>query len=469
MLCTICQRPSNSALPFNCTACARDTLYQTRFSLAHTLLGHEAAGSQVEQALRGSTSTRSQQSNAALSTIQSQPPLLTLESINVHREALRQQTQRTLRFSEQLQREAGKFKEEIAKRKARNLERRTELVAARKDLARREADDVGSLEKVIAKARSRWSTLHARTAESRWVLCKEAASLYGLRKQDKHGAKSKTAGYVIGGLLIYNVMDLNINSGTFPAYTSSSVRAGSRATHMNSPKPLYLKKHLPTIAKDDSQTYAAVVEGITLLAWDVAWLCRTQGFDVGAESWEEVCNVGENLGKLFAAERIEPRSTSSAHGPLPKRDTDPRRELPVATGSRAPRPGTASDPLTSFGQYSHGTVHSNLSTANGAQIMREWRLQDPAKVIERVKQVLVGDRTGAGWDMLEGKEWEVSSTTPEHSRPAAPVDAKIVLVDSTSSPKNIGKDLEAEPIMPGSEGSVEKAKGTSGWTKVKSR
>ncbi|KAL8803923.1 MAG: hypothetical protein Q9182_002890 [Xanthomendoza sp. 2 TL-2023] len=209
MLCTVCQRPSNSALLFNCTACARDTLYHARVSLAQTLLEHEAAGSQVEQALGGSTSTQSQQSTSALSTIQSQPPLLTLESINVHREVLRQQTQRTLRFSEQLRREAGTIKEEIAKQKAKILERRTELVAARKELARREADDVSSLVKIIAKVRSRWSTLHARTAEARWLLCKEAASLYGLRKQDKHGANPKTGGYVIGGLLVYNVMDLN--------------------------------------------------------------------------------------------------------------------------------------------------------------------------------------------------------------------------------------------------------------------
>ncbi|KAL8803922.1 MAG: hypothetical protein Q9182_002889 [Xanthomendoza sp. 2 TL-2023] len=259
------------------------------------------------------------------------------------------------------------------------------------------------------------------------------------------------------------------NSGTSTAYTSSSVRTGSRVTSMNGPKPLYLKKHLPTIAKDDTQAFAAVVEGITLLAWDVAWLCRSQGIDVGAESWEEVCNVGGNLGKLFAAARIEPRSTSNSPGPLPKRDADLRRELPVTTGSRAPGPGIASDHLTSFGQYSHGTVHSNLSTANGAKIMREWRLQDPVKIIGRVKQILVGDRTTAGWDMLEGKEWEFASTSPEWSRPAAPVDATIVVVDSKSGPKNIAKDSETESNTPGAEELVEKARGTSGWTKLKSR
>ncbi|KAL8684812.1 MAG: hypothetical protein Q9224_006119, partial [Gallowayella concinna] len=513
-----------SALPFNCTTCARDTLYHTRLSLAYTLLEHEAAGSQVEQAFGGFTSTPSTKSTSASSTVQGHSAVLTLESINVHREALRQQTQLTLRVSEQLRGEATQIRDETGKRKARNLERRSELAAARKELARREADDVGSLEKTITKVHGRWCILHTRTAESRLVLCKEAASLYGLRKLGKHGGKSKMGGYVIGGLPIYNVMDLNnadpanitaINStlahlihltshylslrlpaevilphggepfptillpgssyastgvpfstatlGIFAAHTHAQVRAGPGA------RPLSLKKHLPTVAKDDSQTYAAVVEGITLLAWNVAWLCKTQGIDVGAESWEEMCDVGKNLGMLFAAEGTEPRSTSSAHGPLSVRDAAVRRELPVTTGSRAPQPRVASGSLTSFGRYSHGTVHSNLSAANGAKTMRGWRLQDPAKTIERVKQILLGDRTGAGWDMLEGKEWEAASPTSQHSPPAAPGDASTVVVDSTSGPKNTAKDSETEPNITGPEDPVEKGKGTSGWTKLKNR
>ena len=38
--------------------------------------------------------------------------------------------------------------------------------------------------------------------------------------------------------------------------------------------------------------------------------------------------------------------------------------------------------------------------------MRDWRLQSPVKVIEKVKAMLLAERTGAEWEILEGNEWE---------------------------------------------------------------
>ena len=38
--------------------------------------------------------------------------------------------------------------------------------------------------------------------------------------------------------------------------------------------------------------------------------------------------------------------------------------------------------------------------------MRDWRLQSPVKVIEKVKVMLLSERTGAEWEILEGNEWE---------------------------------------------------------------
>ena len=38
--------------------------------------------------------------------------------------------------------------------------------------------------------------------------------------------------------------------------------------------------------------------------------------------------------------------------------------------------------------------------------MRDWRLQAPLKVIEKVKAMLLSERTGAEWELLEGNEWE---------------------------------------------------------------
>ena len=38
--------------------------------------------------------------------------------------------------------------------------------------------------------------------------------------------------------------------------------------------------------------------------------------------------------------------------------------------------------------------------------MRDWRLQSPVKIIEKVKTMLLAERTGAEWEILEGNEWE---------------------------------------------------------------
>ena len=38
--------------------------------------------------------------------------------------------------------------------------------------------------------------------------------------------------------------------------------------------------------------------------------------------------------------------------------------------------------------------------------MRDWRLQAPVKVIEKVKVMLLAERTGAEWEILEGNKWE---------------------------------------------------------------
>lgn len=77
--------------------------------------------------------------------------------------------------------------------------------------------------------------------------------------------------------------------------------------------------------------------------------------------------------------------------------------------------------------------------------MRGWRLQSPVKVIEKVKAMLLSERTGAEWEILEGNEWEEEPTTGNGD----------------------GKEEEAAGGGIGDEEA--KGKGTSGWMKVKSR
>ena len=133
--------------------------------------------------------------------------------------------------------------------------------------------------------------------------------------------------------------------------------------------------------------------------------------------------------------------------------------------------------------------------------MRDWRLQSPVKVIEKVKVMLLAERTGAEWEILEGNEWE-----EEERQAEAPVhhvgtlgripkieetgvlvpeqpEAGVLLVGDGSRMPRID---ETGVLVPGQGISIktsgaeqdesiggekveEKWKGKSGWMKLKSR
>ena len=124
-----------------------------------------------------------------------------------------------------------------------------------------------------------------------------------------------------------------------------------------------------------------------------------------------------------------------------------------------------------MGHYSHGTVHSFLAAAEGMEYMRGWRLQSPVKVIEKVKALLLSERTGAEWEFLEGNEWE-EETAPadETALKEVKVEEEAVLVKGRKKEGRLEDERSVMSSVTGlGEEADEKGKGTSGWTKVKSR
>ena len=133
--------------------------------------------------------------------------------------------------------------------------------------------------------------------------------------------------------------------------------------------------------------------------------------------------------------------------------------------------------------------------------MRDWRLQSPVKVIEKVKAMLLAERTGAEWEILEGNEWEEEEgqveaavdhvrtvgRTPrvEETGVLVPAQAKVG-VQYAGDGSRIPRIEETGIIVPGQGVNIgiggaeqgngadgeeieEKGKGKSGWTKLKSR
>lgn len=246
--------------------------------------------------------------------------------------------------------------------------------------------------------------------------------------------------------------------GFTPTHSLNNSPSASRMADTASfprPRPLHIEKKLAVLAKEEPIVYASFVEGITLLAWDVAWMCKSQGLDVGRNSWEDVCAMGRNLWQLLL-------------GPAP----DPRKQLISKNKSDAHvLPEIKDDtqkPLSMVGHFSHGTAHSFLSAAKGLEYMSGWRLHSPLKVIDRVKAMLQNERDGAEWQLLEENEWEeaeaqngVTDVMDEELKEAAGLE-----------PRPHGTDTEGDQagkIGQGDEEGEGRIKGTSGWTKLKSR
>ena len=207
------------------------------------------------------------------------------------------------------------------------------------------------------------------------------------------------------------------------------------------------------LAKDDAIAYGAFVDGIALLAWDIAWLCKSQGMDITSGGkgggWEETCAMGKNLWMLlFGEEGIN------------------NAEL---------------------GQVSHGARHSFLGIGTAAESLRSWRLRDPTKIVERVRGMLVAERTGADWEVVMDEEIAKGEGLNDKDDGGEQKGGIIVpqgVGDGDEGGGNLRGEMAEEATMriegssrrrestrsePVEERERERGKGVSGWMKIRER
>ncbi|KAJ5744109.1 hypothetical protein N7533_008979 [Penicillium manginii] len=255
--------------------------------------------------------------------------------------------------------------------------------------------------------------------------------------------------------------DLRGMTGKNTAHSSPSSQAASRtgdARTQSRPRPLFIDKSLQRLAKEDPGTYALFIEGATLLAWDVAWLCRTQGINLTSDSWEEVCDMGKSMYQLLVAPPAQPSSLMRAFA---SRDTQTKikstKDSPQTTIQRR-----KSFPM--LGHYSHGTVHSFLAASEGSEYMRTWKLPTPTKIVDKLKANLLGEMASAEWELLEENEWDDGPTEPDQS----PFIQNSNISSSPSAPIQSNEGANNEPSNQGADDS-RRSKGNSGWMKLNNR
>ncbi|KAJ5166531.1 uncharacterized protein N7482_005312 [Penicillium canariense] len=360
MSCHICTS-AHSRLPFLCPTCARSRLYQLRLENTRVLLEKESLGRQIERAVSQEfpQNPQSAPGEGLNANDHESSRRWTLQTIASRQAASSSRRENLGQQIEALKEEVKAKKADISERKANLSRRRSDAESAQYQLEGREAAILTGVQNTSKRAEHLWHNLHSKTAEARIFLCREAAHLYGLRQKTSRKSDGRQS-YVLGGIAIVDLKDMN---GPTPAQISTSLSNiahllvlvshylslrlpaeitlphrnhptptiyspaasyhsrepsnGSDTPHSSTfgptasktteprtqprPRPLFIDKPLPRLAKEDPGTYALFLEGATLLAWDVAWLCRTQGINLTSDSWEEVCNIGKGMWQLLVA------------------------------------------------------------------------------------------------------------------------------------------------------------------------
>lgn len=228
------------------------------------------------------------------------------------------------------------------------------------------------------------------------------------------------------------------------------------------PRTLFIDRPVNHLAIQDTQAYSLFIEGVSLLAYNIAWLCRTQGLKDEFNKWEDVCSMGRNLFRLLIAQ--ETRAPARPENPLDKDIAlSKNNSKAIPTRSRA-----------GFGELSHATSHSFINAAENVLYLSGWKLS-PTKVTDELKAYLLAEQQAQEWDVLSQKEWEemenIIAEDPvlvgEKRRERTGLDDGRSFLTSTT----LAGNKSMTPTDGGSEGGKtdDRKRGTSGWTKLKSR
>lgn len=253
---------------------------------------------------------------------------------------------------------------------------------------------------------------------------------------------------------------------TIYAPSGSYISSESRSRFPR-PRPLFIGKNLPKLAREDPRTYALFLEGVTLLAWNISWICRTQGLSLASDSWEEICDIGRNLWQLLLA---PPAQAATLVRTAAERDAQTRYKSAKASFKTTSQ---RTKMLPMLGHYSHGTVQGFLGASEGTEFMRTWKLPSPTKIVDQLKTTLLGEMASAEWELLEKNEWDDEQQEP----PKPPSPKQAAVPESTHASEN----GDANRAVPGSaptagpddtdngSSASNRQKGTSGWMKLRNR
>lgn len=540
MQCDICFRIGGAKLPFLCPVDARNVLYEPRMANARVLLEKDALDRQITAA----TSDK----KAGTSSATKQDLKLgrwDIDSNVAERDQAIDRTEQIMAQAEDLRAKIEEARADIARRKATIARRKTDMESASNGLDQRRTRQIEEVEKVTKMRNYKWNQMHGTTAVSRAFLCGEAAKLYGLRRhKDNESMQDK---FSIAGVPIVDLRSMNTASpaqittslshiahllvlathylairlpaeitlphrdyplptilavqsshihnnlpfpGT-PFHSSGNSPSTSRhieVSNLPRPRPLFITKMLPLLAKEDPSAHTLFLEGTTLLAYNIAWVCKSQGIPIetsGLASFEDICAIGRNLFSLLIGNTPRPSPRVTPSPSIPGTPTRPRTTTADPSES-GPESGSgrkvAKDFNASIGHFSHGTSHTFLGSPEGNDFMRSFKLPSPKNMTDKLKAHLLNEMSSAEWEVLDQDAW-AEDAVPDleddgvmvgarrgsgtsDDRPRRTLGGAFAGMQSFMSMKTV---MDAVEIVGGGDGQGDRKPGTSGWTKLKPR
>ncbi|KAM5355415.1 hypothetical protein ACJ41O_002061 [Fusarium nematophilum] len=467
MDCDICRRSHDpKRLPFLCTVDARNCIFEGRLKNVQLLIENEGLQNEIGALLAETTTSTKDRK----------------ESMQAQQRMAEARTTQILAAADKLRNDIKAAREEIQARKAAISRRRSDIAAVSDGLAEHRAKHQRKIEKVTSMAKYRWSRVADDMARTRSFLCMEAARLYGLQRI-KTGSPAQY-GYHLGGIPVVDLTGMNSSSPelistslgqichilmlashylairlpasitlphrdyprptifnlvgsyrngdpVFPSQTGVATPISNpgdpESHHVPRPRPLFIDKPLPQLAKEDPATFSYFVEGVTLLAYDIAWACSTQGVSINEKSsFEDICNMGRNLYNLLINQQTSGTLLSAPSAP---KEPDSAKEDPDG-------------PTSQMGRFSHGTTYHFLGGAEGTEFAKSFKLPSPIKLADKLKKKLLSEAPAPDWEVLDDDAWKVEE---------GPSAGKQSSEDKISEDKNSPR------------------RGASGWMKVKNR
>ncbi len=238
------------------------------------------------------------------------------------------------------------------------------------------------------------------------------------------------------------------------------------------PRPLFIDKPLTTLAKEDPATYNAFLEAVCLLAYDIVWLCRTQGVPVGDNNshFDTFAGIGRNMYNLLINSSLQ-RNPQQIADDVGNQGVANEGNEPTELGKAAPR----------MGLYSHGSGHTFLGGATGNELTRNFKLPNPIKLMDKLKAKLNHENPIPEWEVLEDDAWApddgddgvlVGGARPKPKIGERGARFGFESYMSVNTVKSGGNSDNPPAILSPVSSGKDREKGeksTNGWTKVKPR